>query len=98
MMSRPAAFNSVASAVIAMVGEALTRARRSARNVITSPWFYEGQALEAIREAGRCEAASRDRAFVSPLVVPIRSAAYYEGRNINKVELHQVARKSISRH
>src|SRR5215472_15645508 len=32
MMSRPAAFSSVASAVIAMVGDGLTRARRSARN------------------------------------------------------------------
>src|SRR5438034_11608316 len=32
MMSRPAALSSVASAVIAMVGEGLTRARRSARN------------------------------------------------------------------
>jgi hypothetical protein len=31
MISRPAAFNSVASAVIAMVGDGLTRARRSAR-------------------------------------------------------------------
>src|SRR5258705_6552008 len=35
MMSRPAAFSSVASAVIAMVGEGLTRARRSARNGMT---------------------------------------------------------------
>src|SRR5215467_12862670 len=32
MMSRPAAFSSVASAVIAIVGDGLTRARRSARN------------------------------------------------------------------
>src|SRR5215471_9690174 len=34
MMSRPAAFNSVASAVIAIVGEGLTRARRSARKAM----------------------------------------------------------------
>ena len=35
MMSRPAAFNSVARAVIAMVGDGLTRARRSARKGMT---------------------------------------------------------------
>jgi hypothetical protein len=36
MMSRPAAFNSVASAVIAIVGDGLTRARRSARKGMIS--------------------------------------------------------------
>src|SRR5437763_16290386 len=34
-MSRPAAFNSVASAVIAIVGDGFTRARRSARKDMT---------------------------------------------------------------
>src|ERR1700730_8500843 len=36
IMSRPPAFSSVASAVIAIVGDGFTRARRSARNDITN--------------------------------------------------------------
>ena len=54
----PAAFNSVASAVIAIVGEGLTRARRSARKDMTSLRCKEKADCEATRQAGWCEAAS----------------------------------------
>src|SRR5690242_13928806 len=44
MMSRPDAFNSVASAVIAIVGEGLTRARRSARSGMRRLQVYGSRA------------------------------------------------------
>src|ERR1700759_5308632 len=47
MMSRPAAFNSVASAVIAIVGDGLTRARRSARKDMTGLGM-RGEQLEKL--------------------------------------------------
>ena len=46
-MSRPAAFNSVASAVIAIVGEGFTRARRSARKAMATESGWESPNLMA---------------------------------------------------
>src|ERR1700719_3510723 len=65
-ISRPAAFNSVASAVIAIVGDGLTRDRRSARkdmffsgkydhaNLIPAPGFvkYGNEALDSSVASG----------------------------------------------
>src|SRR5690349_20977034 len=45
MISRPVAFNSVASAVIAMVGDGLTRARRSARKGMTSLYLDQKRVM-----------------------------------------------------
>src|SRR5262249_27418828 len=74
MMSRPAAFNSVASAVIAMVGDGLTRARRSARNGITGLRLQTGQTLKPTRELSCCEASSGWWAFDLAAIAPCYQA------------------------
>src|SRR3974390_1950014 len=58
MISRPAAFNSVGRAVIAMVGEGLTRARRSARKDMTGRTQTGKTRHRNVRRAS-CEAVPR---------------------------------------
>src|ERR1700722_12132776 len=58
MMSRPEAANSVASAVMAIVGEGLTRARRSARKAMVS--LSRELPTEFKARGRRCEDGPRD--------------------------------------
>src|SRR5438132_1905245 len=70
MMSRPAAFNSVARAVIAMVGEGLTRARRSARKGMRKPKVKGVCVSKLHANPPCCEAGSS-----AVLAVPRRNSA-----------------------
>src|SRR5258708_1432005 len=56
MISRPAAFNSVAIAAIALVGAGLTRARRAARKDLTSPYLQRSKLRQLTGGPPRCEA------------------------------------------
>ncbi|HYM73229.1 MAG TPA: sigma-70 family RNA polymerase sigma factor [Stellaceae bacterium] len=64
MMSRPDAANSVASAVMAMVGEGLTRARRSARKAMIS--LSRELPTDPNARAGRCEDAAVREVLIDP--------------------------------
>src|SRR6516164_5878511 len=84
MMSRPAAFSSVASAVIAMVGEGLTRARRSARNGITGLWFYKDKRRKLYAKPAGVKPVPAIALIEPDRSGPLRLAASFEGGDINK--------------